>query len=114
LWDKGDEVIDVLEALCDVVSLEFWEGGGGAVLSDLLELCDELHNVTEDSLDIEGGDVIDCLLDEWENSGDVLDALWADTVGGHNFFGLGAVGDGFLDEGDEFCKVGHHFSDITG
>jgi len=48
LWDEDDELVDVLEALCHIVSLEFWEGGSGAVLGDLLEGRDELHNVTED------------------------------------------------------------------
>jgi hypothetical protein len=52
LWDEGDELVDVLETFCDVVSLEFWEGGGGAILSDLLEGRDELHNVTEDGGEI--------------------------------------------------------------
>lgn len=91
LWDEGDELVDVVEALCDVVSLEFWEGGSGAILSNLLELGNELHDVTEDSGDITSGDIVDGLLDEWEGVGDVLNALWGDTVSSHDFLGLGAV-----------------------
>lgn len=113
LWDEGNELVDVVQALSDVVSLEFWEGGGGAIGSDLLELGDELHNVRKDGSEVASGDIVDGLLDEWEGVGDVLDALWGDTVSSHDFLGLGAVGDGVLEEGDELGEIGHHFGKIT-
>jgi len=113
LWNEGDELVDVLEALGDIVSLEFWEGGGSTISGDLLDSSDELHEVTEDLGDVTRGDVVDGCLNEWEKVGDILDALWGDTVGLQSVFGLGAIRDGFCDEGNQFGEISHHFSDIA-
>jgi uncharacterized protein (DUF433 family) len=113
LWDEADKLGDVIEALVNIVSLEFWESGSSTIFGDLLESSDELHDVTEDLGDITRGDVVDSLLNEWEGVGDILDAFWGDTVGLQSFFGLGAIRDGLLDEGDQFGEISHHFRDIA-